>query len=116
MSNITEIISTLKNILEVRIEMIKRELKIRVTSIISRLVILVLMGLAGLFILGFLSFSLAIYLSEISRSPFIGFLYVAGIYLLLFIILYFIRNSLKLQANLRSSFIKFVFSGKEKRS
>lgn len=115
MSNISEIITTLKDLIDVRIELIKRELKTRITSIVKRLVILVLMGLIGLFILLFLSFSLAFYLSEISHSPFMGFLYVAGIYLLLLVILYFIRNSLQKKANRRNPFFKYVFSGKEKK-
>lgn len=115
MSNITEILNTIKNLIEVRIEMIKEGIRARFISLISRIVVLVLMGITGLFILLFASFSLAFYLSEVSRSPFLGFLYVAGIYLLILIILYFIRNSLKLQANLQSSFTKFIFFGKTRK-
>lgn len=115
MSNISAIIDTLKDLIDVKIEMIKRELKVRITSIVTRLVIVVLMVLLGLFMLMFLSFSLAFYLSEISQSPFMGFLYVAGIYLILLVILYFVRNSLQHKANLRTSFIQFVLSGKVKK-
>lgn len=115
MSNISGIIDTLKNLIEVRLELIKREFKKRVTSIITRLAVLVLMGLTALFILVFASFSLGFYFSDLTRSPALGFLMVAGVYLLLFVVLFFIRNSLKLQANLRNSFIKYVFSGKEKK-
>ena len=114
MSNISEIIFTLKNILEVRLEMIKEGIRARLISIASRVAILILMGIVGLFILLFASFSLAFYLSEISHSPFLGFLYVTGIYVILFVVLYFIRNSLKLQANLQSSFTQFVFLGKKR--
>jgi len=115
MSNISDTIETLKKLLEVRFEMIRKEFKKRVTSIITRLAVLVLMGLTALFILVFASFSLGFYFSDLTQSPALGFLLVAGVYLLLFVILFFIRNSLKLQANLRNSFINFIFSGKEKK-
>lgn len=115
MSNISEIVNTIKNLIDVRIEMIQEGLRTRMTSLITRIAILVLMVIFGLFFLLFASFSLAFYLSEVSRSPFLGFLYVAGIYLLIVIILYLIRNSLQLQANLRSSLTRFVFLGEKKK-
>jgi len=115
MSNISEIVNTLKNIVDVRMEMIQEGIRKRVTSFITRIAILILMGVVGLFLLLFASFSLAFYLSEISRSPFMGFLYVAGIYLVLFVVLFLVRNSLQLQANLQSSFTRFVFLGEKKK-
>lgn len=115
MSNISEILNTVKNLVDVRLEMIQEGIRKRITSMVTRIVILVVMGIVGLFLLLFASFSLAFYLSEISRSPFLGFLYVAGIYLLILIILYFVRNSLQLQANLQSSFTRFVFLGEKKK-
>lgn len=115
MSNISEILNTVKNLVDVRLEMIQAGIRKRITSLITRIMILVVMGIVGLFLLLFASFSLAFYLSEVSRSPFLGFLYVAGIYLLILIILYFVRNSLNLQASLQSSFTRFVFLGEKKK-
>lgn len=115
MSNISEIVDTLKKLIEVRIEMLKEGIRSRLTSLFTRIAVLVLMGIFFLFLLLFASFSLAFYLSELSRSPSLGFLYVAGIYLIIVIILYFIRNSLQLQANLRSSLTRFVFFGEKKK-
>lgn len=115
MSNISEIINTLKKLIDVRMEMVQEGIRTRISSLITRIVILVVIGILGLFLLLFASFSLAFYLSEISRSPSLGFLYVAGIYLVIAIILYFIRNSLQLQANLRSSLARFVFLGEKKK-
>ncbi|HLT09133.1 MAG TPA: phage holin family protein [Cyclobacteriaceae bacterium] len=115
MSNISEIVNTIKQLIEVRLEMIQEEVRTRITSFIARIAILVLMGIFALFLLLFLSLSLAFYLSEVTRSPFSGFLYVAGIYFIILIILYFVRNSLQLQANLRSSLSRFVFLGEQKK-
>lgn len=115
MSNISEIINTIKQLIDVRINMIQEGIQTRITSLVTRIAILVLMGIFALFLLLFASFSLAFYLSEITRSPFQGFLYVAGIYLVIVIVLYFIRNSLQLQANLRSSLTRFVFLGEKKK-
>lgn len=115
MSKISEVVNTIKNLIDVRLEMIQEEIRTRITSLVSRIAILVLMGIFALFLLLFASFSLAFYLSEVTRSPFLGFLYVAGIYLVILIILYFVRNSLQLQANLRSSLGRFVFLGEKKK-
>lgn len=115
MSNISEIVNTIKNLIDVRLEMIQEEVRTRITSFVARIAILIFMGIFALFLLLFASFSLAFYLSEITRSPFLGFLYVAGIYLVILIILYFVRNSLQLQANLRSSLSRFVFLGEKKK-
>jgi|SRR5690606_16663119 len=115
MSNISEIVNTIKKLIDVRLEMIKEEIRTRITSIAARVGILILMGIFALFLLLFASLSLAFYLSEITQSPFLGFLYVAGIYLIILIILYFVRNSLQLQANLRSSLGRFIFLGEQKK-
>jgi|SRR5690606_34862568 hypothetical protein len=115
MSNISEIVNTIKKLIDVRLEMIKEEIRVRISSFIARIAILVLMGIFALFLLLFISLSLAFYLSEVTRSPFLGFLYVAGIYLVILVILYFVRNSLQLQASLRSSLSRFVFFGEQKK-
>ncbi|SRR5690606_12659766 len=115
MSKISEVVNTIKELIDVRLEMIQEEIRTRISSFIARIAILVLMGLFALFLLLFASFSLAFYLSEVTRSPWLGFLYVAGIYLVIVIILYFVRNSLQLQANLRSSLSRFVFLGEKEK-
>ncbi len=115
MSNIADILNTVKNLVDVRLEMIQAGIRKRITSLVTRIAILVVMGIVGLFLLLFASFSLAFYLSEISRSPSLGFLYVAGVYLIILVILYFVRNSLQVQARLRSSLTRFVFLGEKKK-
>ena len=93
MLNVSEIIQTIKQLIEVRVQLIKSEIQDQFSDIFSRIFILVLMGLASLMILLFASLSLAFYLGEILYSPFKGFLYVAVIYLLLFVLLFLIRES-----------------------
>ena len=113
MLNVSEIIQTIKQLIEVRVQLIKSEIQDQFSDIFSRIFILVLMGLASLMILLFASLSLAFYLGEILYSPFKGFLYVAGIYLLLFVFLFLIRESSGLLNSFKLFFKSFIFRGKK---
>ena len=114
MSNISEILSTIKDLINVRLEMIQEAIQQRISTFIIRLITLVVMGIVTLFVLLFASLSLAFYLSEVSHSIYMGFLYVTGIYILIFLVLYIIRNSLRLRTSLQDSVNRFIFSGKGK--
>ena len=115
MSNISEILNTIKDLINVRFEMIQEAIQQRISIFIIRLIMLVAMGIVTLFVLLFASLSLAFYLSEVSQSIYMGFIYVTGIYIVIFLILYIIRNSLKLRSSLQGSVNRFIFSGKEER-
>lgn len=112
MLNVSEIIQTIKKLIEVRVEIVKSEIQDQFSDIFSRIFILVLMGLSSLMILLFASLSLAFYLGEILYSPFKGFLYVALIYLLLFVLLYLVRESKGLVDSFKQFFRTFIFRGK----
>lgn len=114
MSNISEIVNTIKDLISVRLEMIQEGVRQRISSFIIRSVILIGMGIIGLFILLFASLSLAFYLSELNQSVYMGFIYVTGIYILILLILYLIRNSLKFRSSLQDSINRFIFSEKGK--
>lgn len=113
MLNVSEIIQTIKQLIEVRVEIVKSEIQDQFSDIFSRIFILVLMGLSSLMILLFASLSLAFYLGEILYSPFKGFLYVALIYLLLFVLLYLVRESKSLVDSFKQFFRTFIFRGKK---
>jgi|SRR5690554_5770471 len=114
MSNISEIVNTIKDLISVRLEMIQEGIRQRISSFIIRFIILFCMGIIGLFILLFASLSLAFYLSELNQSVYMGFIYVTGIYILILLILYLIRNSLKVRSSLQDSINRFIFAGKGK--
>ena len=114
MSNISEILTTIKDLISVRLEMIQEAIQKRISTFINRLIILVVMGIVTLFVLLFASLSLAFYLSEVSQSIYMGFLYVTGIYIVIFLVLYIIQNSLRFRSSLQDSISRFMFSGKGK--
>ncbi|WP_194774963.1 phage holin family protein [Pararhodonellum marinum] len=109
MLNVSEIIDTVKQLTEVRIKLLKEDLQGEATGIISRIVILVLMGVTMMMILLFASISLAFYLSLKTNSSYMGFLLVALIYVILFVIFYIIRDSQQLQNPISNFFKRFLF-------
>lgn len=115
MISVSEVVATIKKLIEIRFEILKNEIQENISVIIARIVILVSMVLASLFILLFCSISLALYLSDLYNSPYTGFLIVAAIYLLILLVLYIVRNSSFLQVSLKNSLAGFVFLFKKRR-
>jgi hypothetical protein len=113
MLNVSEIIQTIKQLIEVRVEIVKSEIQDQFSDMFSRIFILVLMGMSFLMLLLFASLSLAFYLGEFLYSPFKGFLYVGLLYLLLFVVLYLLRESISLLDSFKQFFKTFIFKGKK---
>ena len=107
-------VNTIKDLINVRLELIQEGVQQKISTFIIKLVILIFTGIITLFILLFASLSLAFYLSELSQSVYMGFIYVTGIYIVIFFILYLVRNSLKFRSSLQNSVNRFMFSGKGK--
>ncbi len=113
MLNVSEIIQTIKKLIEVRIQIVKNQVEEQFSEVLSRIFILIVMGLASLMILLFASISLAFYIGEKLYSPYMGFLYVSLLYLLLFVFLYLLRESDGLIASFRRFFKSFLFRNKK---
>ena len=109
MFNVSEIIQTIKQLIEVRVTLIKEEINDRISAIFARIFLLVMMVAASMMVLLFASISLAFYLSEKMYSTFKGFLYVSLIYVLVFILLYIIRESKGVTNPTQKFLKKFVF-------
>ena len=109
MLNFTELIQTFKSLIETRIELVKSDIQDQLVGILSRLILLILIGsillVAGLF----LSLSLAFYISQVTQSPYLGFLVVAVCYLLVVVLLYLTKDTrgFKQQGNIFLK--KFIF-------
>ena len=114
MLNMTEIITTIKRLIAVRLKMIKSEIMDALGLVIARIVMLVSMVMAAMFVLLVGSIALAFYFSEIYESSYIGFLLLTGIYFLIFLLLFIVRNSPPLQRGLQNTLSKFVFLFKNK--
>jgi hypothetical protein len=114
--NLSEIIETIKKLVEVRIKIAISKLTDDLSTILTRMAVLILMLIVGLLALLFASFSLAFYLGAQMESIYLGFLAVAAGYLCALLLLYMIRNTLSLQQTLKSGLTRFIFLFKRKRS
>lgn len=114
MLNVSEIIHTIKQLIDVRVQLVKDEINEQISNVLTRIFLLVVMGTVSIMILFFASFSLAFYLSALVQSTSQGFLYVALIYLLLLVLLYFLRDSLSMGRGFQGIINAFFFRPKKK--
>ncbi|TDQ17289.1 putative superfamily III holin-X [Algoriphagus boseongensis] len=109
MLKIGEIVQTLKGIVETRIGMVKQEIQEEFLTILSRMILLIIMGSMIFMSFIFISLSVAFFLSQVTKSPYLGFLIVALVYLMLVLILYVSRDSLRLQEKTGTALNNFIF-------
>jgi|GEM_PF-281619 len=109
MLKIGEIVQTVKGLVEARIGLVKREIQDEFVGILSRLILLIVIGCMLLLVFLFLSFSLAFFLSQITKSPYLGFLLVALIYLLVALVMISTRDSSRIQQWVEISLKDFIF-------
>ncbi|MCR9016302.1 phage holin family protein [Aquiflexum gelatinilyticum] len=114
MLNVSEIIQTIKQLIEVRVQLVKDEINEQVSTVMARMFLLMVMGTVSVMVLFFASFSFAFYLSDLMRSPFKGFMYVALIYLLLLVLLYFLKDSRTLVRSFQEVIKAFIFRPKKR--
>ncbi|MBC6367703.1 phage holin family protein [Algoriphagus sp. AK58] len=112
MLNLGEIVQTVKSIVETRIGIIKNEIQDEFVTILSRLILLVIIGSLVLLVFLFLSLSLAFFISQVTQSPYLGFLIVALMYVLIVLILYLTRDSHSVQESINSTLKDFIFRAK----
>lgn len=109
MLKIGEIVQTVKGIIETRIGLVKQEIQDEFVGILSRLILLVIIGSMLLLVFLFLSLSLAFFLSQVTKSPYLGFLIVALMYFLVVLVLFLSRDSLKIQEKINAMLKDFIF-------
>ncbi len=115
MLKIGEIVQTVKGIIEARVGLVKREIQDEFVEILSRLILLILIGSMLLMFFLFLSFSLAFFLSQVTKSPYLGFLIVALLYLLTAIALVLTRDSSSIQQKVEQTLKNFILKRRLKR-
>jgi Ca2+/Na+ antiporter len=113
MLNLGEIVQTIKSIVETKVQLIKSEIQDEFVGILSRLILLLIMGSLTLLVLLFMSLSLAFFISQVTQSPYLGFLVVALMYLLVVMVLYLTRDSHSIQNQINSSLKNFIFNPKK---
>ncbi|MHA7129466.1 phage holin family protein [Algoriphagus namhaensis] len=113
MLKVGEIIQTIKGIVETKVELIKMEIQDEFLGVISRLVLLVLIGAVLLLVLLFLSLTTAFYLSSLTGKPFMGFLLVSLFYMLILAGLFYTRYSPVVQRKIQGALRNFILRNKK---
>ena len=116
MVNFTEIIQTIKSLVETRIELVKSDIQDQLVGILSRLILLILIGSILLVSGLFLSLSLAFYISQVTQSPYLGFLVVALCYLVVVVFLYFTKDSIGFQQQFNAFLKQFIFNSSSRKN
>lgn len=83
--------------IKAEIDKVVSDIKAKMQELLPKIVLSVLAGVFGLFLLVFASLTLALFLNDVLDSPFYGFLIVTGLYLLivLFLVLALRNESLQ---------------------
>ncbi len=113
MLNVSEIIQTIKQLIEVRVQLVLDSIQEKFAAILTKVILIASIAFFGFLVLLFGSLSLAFYLSELTYSTFLGFLYVALIYLLILIVLIIINNSKNIKSKMEDSFKSSMFNNKK---
>ncbi|WP_200975338.1 phage holin family protein [Echinicola sp. 20G] len=108
MLNVSEIINTVKKLIEVKIQMAKNDIQEELSGIITRIAILSMVVIISVFILLFASIALAFYFAELTYSNSLGFLYVGLIYVAFLILLYIVKDSVGIQKAVHEGISKFL--------
>ena len=105
-----ELMNNLSGLLKTEVELLRIDLKEDLATVISKLLYVSLISLFCLFILTMVSLSVASYLNELYSSSYLGFLIIAGFYLMLIIILVILNHRFDLIKNIKifilQSFVK----------
>ncbi len=83
--------------IKAEIDKITGNIEAKVQEVLPKVILLVMMGVLGLFLLVFASLTLALFLNDVLDSSFYGFLIVTGLYLLGVLFLVLIRSNDSLQ-------------------
>ncbi len=105
---IDELIDAITSFLKVKLELVKLDLIERVSKVVAAGIVFVFVFAIFLFFLAFLSFFIAEVLNNALSSTFWGYGIVAGIYLILIIILFYLLKSGKIQAFIENMVIESV--------
>lgn len=114
MLKVGEIIQTLKGIVETKIDLVKSEIQDQFVGMMAKIILYILIGVMSFIVLIFLSLALAFYISQFTKLPYMGFLLVALIYLLIVVVLFLTRKSESFHTKIQGSLRDSIFSGNTK--
>lgn len=107
MSVINNLLDKISEYIRLRGEKLKLDIITQVSRLLAHFVAFIFIAIIGLFFLVFLSVATSAYLNEALESTFLGYLIVAGFYLILLIAVWFLLRSNRIQNWLETIFITF---------
>ena len=113
MLKVGEIVQTVKGLVETKVDLMKLELQEEFLGVIARLILLVMIGSMLLLALLFFSLALAFYLSSVTGHPFMGFLIVGLIFLLVLFGLFYVRYSPAVQKRIQLALRNFILRNRK---
>lgn len=113
MAVINKLVDKISDYIRLKGEKLKLEIIAQVSRLLAHFVALMTIALVGLFILIFLSFALSAYLNEVLGSAHLGYLIVAGIYLIGLIGIVLLLRTNRLQNWLETLFVNLSESLEE---
>jgi uncharacterized membrane protein YozB (DUF420 family) len=94
---IGNVIDNVKALVDTRLQIVKLELKDDLSKVLANVLISLVLLSVLIFALFLISIGLSIYFGELVNNYFYGFMLMASIYILLFILLFLVRNKIGLK-------------------
>ena len=110
--NLDSIVENLSGFVEKKIEIYKIEFKEEAARAGARLVVMFVLALALFMAVFFFTVGLAAILNNVLESTYLGFLIMAGFYLLIVVVFIFLNRSFGINKSLEEMFLK-IFNSKE---
>lgn len=107
MSLVNKILDRISDYFRLKLEKVKLELIAQVSRLLAHFIAFLFIGLIAFFFFTFLSLALGAFLNQLLQSPYLGYLIVAGIYLLVLILVFYLLKTRRLQNWLEIAFLQF---------
>ena len=112
--NFDSIVDNLSGYVEKRIALFKIEMKEDLALAAARFVVVMILSLSFFMMMLFLSLGGAVLLNNLLESNTLGFFIVAGIYILIFLGFFLLKDRANLEENLQKTFLRIFNSLNEK--
>ena len=112
--NFDSIIENLSGYVEKRIALFKIEMKEDLAVAAAKLVVVLVLALSLFMIILFLSIASAVLLNRILDSESLGFFLVAGFYLIIFLVFFFLKDEARFEEKLKKVFLEMFKDQEDK--
>jgi hypothetical protein len=105
---IDQLFDSLAGYIESKIIMLKLEIKEELAATLGKLAVYLIAGFLFMLFLFFVSFAMAVWLNQVTKSVYLGYLSVAGFYLILMILVILFRKYLKIKELIEEKLVESI--------